>query len=83
MDLQQENKLKDQEIAKTMNNPQDLGWANGWCKNGEYYEPEIVKKCRQENHERSDIDIGRPHRGTNHVIRCRICNYVYHVDSSD
>lgn len=56
----------------------DLGWANGWSK-----DPDILFKCREEKHRVSDVDIGPPMRGLHHVVRCDICGYVYHYDSSD
>ena len=58
----------------------DLGWANDW-KMGQL--PEAVKKCRKLNHERSDIDVGPPNRGIEHVVRCDRCQILYRYDSSD
>ena len=54
----------------------DLGWANGWN-----VTPEIVKKCRKLKHTKSDVDHSRM-RGLDHEVRCDICGYVYHYDSS-
>jgi len=56
----------------------DLGWANGW--DGI---PLIVDRCISLKHGRSDIDVGPPNRGTEHVVECEICNYIYRYDSSD
>ena len=57
---------------------QDLGWKNGWRET-----PEIVEKCEALHHETSDVDMGPPYRGLDHVVTCRICGYQYHYDSSD
>ena len=62
------------EMPKVIN----LGWANGWKET-----PEIVKKCHALGHRPIDIDRGPPFRGLDHEVRCDICGYVYHVDSSD
>ena len=57
----------------------DFGWANGWSE-----EPEIVKKCKDAGHRRTITDIGRsPMRGLDNLVRCDICRYEYHYDSSD
>lgn len=56
----------------------DLGWANGWSET-----PGMVKKCHQAKHKTSDIDVGPQNRGIHHIVRCDICGYVYHYDSSD
>ena len=56
----------------------DFGWANSW-----QGEPELVAKCREMKHQVSDVDVGPPHRGIEHVVRCDICGYVYRYDSSD
>jgi len=57
---------------------EDLGWANGWVET-----PDIVKKCEELKHVTSDIDYGPPHRGLEHRVVCKICNYIYYYDSSD
>lgn len=54
----------------------DLGWGNGWKQT-----PEIVKNCRKLKHRVSDIDHSGM-RGTDHEVRCDVCGYVYHYDSS-
>lgn len=77
--MRQENKKRDDEIARQQKNPTDLGWMNGW---GEPY-PEKYLKCKELKHENSDIDIGPPYRGIEHVCRCIPCNIVYRYDSSD
>lgn len=57
----------------------DLGWVNGWSET-----PEIVKKCRELNHDTTDTDEGRiKYRGYDTVTRCATCGYKYHCDSSD
>jgi hypothetical protein len=56
----------------------NLGWANDWTE-----DPEIIKKCKEAKHPTSDVDVGPPHRGIEHVVKCDICNYVYRYDSSD
>lgn len=56
----------------------DLGWANEWTKN-----PEIVTECQKKNHVVSDVDVGPPHRGIEHVVKCAECKYTYRYDSSD
>ena len=56
----------------------NLGWLNCWEET-----PEIVTLCRKEKHPVSDIDVGPPHRGIEHVVKCEICKYVYRYDSSD
>ena len=56
----------------------DFGWANGWKE-----KPALVVKCREAKHRPSDIDIGPPFRGMEHVVRCDQCGYVYRYDSSD
>ncbi len=57
---------------------ENLGWANGWKE-----DPQIVKDCRAKNHKTSDVDVGPPYRGLEHVVKCEICDYVYRYDSSD
>lgn len=74
---------KDQKFAALQKNPIDLGWANGWKETP----PEILacRKVRDDGvkHDMSDEDVGPPHRGIEHVVRCVQCNYVYRYDSSD
>jgi len=57
----------------------NLGWANGWSET-----PEIVKKCRELGHQRSDNSDapGVPYKCFVHTVRCDICGYVYKYDSS-
>jgi hypothetical protein len=57
---------------------QNLGWANSWSET-----PDIVKKCQENKHSVSDVDVGPPNRGIEHVVKCVICRYVYRYDSSD
>ena len=53
-----------------------LGWANGWLE-----VPEIVRRCNEQGHTHSYVD--RTHgRGLDNEVRCDICGYVYHYDSS-
>ena len=78
-----------------MNDYQDLGWANNWPSRiwtkpdgtifveKEDTTPDIIKQCRALSHTLSDVDIGPPHRGLEHVVKCQICGYVYRYDSSD
>jgi hypothetical protein len=66
-----------------------LGWANNWYTWGGKLLPEHAEKqamldaCRAAKHQPTDIDMGPPHRGSDHVVTCKICGYVYHYDSSD
>lgn len=57
----------------------DLGWANGWQKT-----PTIVLECRKAGHKVSDKSDapGVPYACYSSTVRCDICGYVYHVDSS-
>jgi hypothetical protein len=64
---------KDRDVAF-----RDYGWENGWSK-----VPEAVEKCQQAKHITSNIDIGPPFRGINHMVTCPICKIRYHYDSSD
>jgi len=59
----------------------DLGWANDWADTPR--EPEEYKKCCEAKHKITDIDVGPPHRGMDHVCTCDICNIRWHYDSSD
>ena len=56
----------------------DFGWTNGWEET-----PALIVKCQEAKHRPSDVDIGPPHRGLEHVVRCDQCGYVYRYDSSD
>lgn len=56
----------------------NLGWANSWRET-----PAIVQQCREAKHRTSDVDVGPPFRGIEHVVRCDICGYVFRYDSSD
>lgn len=60
----------------------DLGWAN---KGGETYRiiQEHLERCRTLGHQQTDIDVGPPMRGIEHVVTCRECGFVYRYDSSD
>ena len=56
----------------------DLGWANSWKEI-----PDEVKNCDAMAHNKSDVDVGPPHRGLEHQVVCKICGYIYRYDSSD
>jgi hypothetical protein len=56
----------------------DYGFANCWRKN-----PEAVKRCRKLGHKTTDVDVGPPMRGTDHVVTCDVCRIRWHYDSSD
>ena len=56
----------------------NLGWANSWGSN----EPEIVKKCKELNHKTIYINHDLSMHGLDNEVRCDICGYVYHHDSS-
>jgi len=56
----------------------DFGWANSWWET-----PELVRRCKELRHKCSDRDVGPPHRGLEHVVKCAECRYVYRYDSSD
>ena len=56
----------------------NLGWANSWKEN-----PQEFEDCRAAEHDTSDIDIGPPNRGIEHVVRCDLCRIVHRYDSSD
>ena len=56
----------------------NLGWANDWDD-----DPQVVKDCRAKKHRTTDVDVGPPHRGMEHVVTCTECGYVYRYDSSD
>lgn len=56
----------------------DLGWANSW---GET--PKMLENCIKLGHRRTDVDLGSPNRGLNHEVKCGICKFIYHYDSSD
>jgi hypothetical protein len=63
----------------------NLGWENGWS-----VTPQIVKDCKAWGHQLHERNLDpsmqrccpRPD-GLNHEVRCDICGYVYHYDSSD
>ena len=56
----------------------DLGWANSWKET-----PQEAIDCRAADHDTSDIDIGPPNRGIQHIVRCELCRIVHRYDSSD
>ena len=56
----------------------DLGWMNSWRE-----DPPEYTKCVELKHKRTDIDVGPPHRGIEHVVTCDICKIVCRYDSSD
>jgi len=53
----------------------DYGWANGWSE-----EPQIIKDCRKAGHKTRDFC--HDHYGIHNEVRCEICKYIYHYDSS-
>lgn len=55
----------------------DLGVANGWEK-----EPDIVKECKRLKHKTSESSNDPPFRRHYWEVRCDICGYIYHYDSS-
>ncbi len=55
-----------------------LGWANDWKE-----DPEVVVNCHRLKHKPTDVDVGPPNRGIEHVVTCRECGYYYKYDSSD
>ena len=59
----------------------DFGWANDWGRTGGT--PGLVLACQQAHHKVSDVDVGPPMRGMEHVVRCDQCGYIYRYDSSD
>ena len=56
----------------------DLGWANNWKENQQEFED-----CLAAGHTTSDVDVGPPNRGIEHVVRCELCRIVHRYDSSD
>lgn len=58
-----------------------LGWMNGWRPDDPAWAE--LKKCSDAGHVREDIDIGPPHRGIDHRVRCYTCGFEYHYDCSD
>lgn len=57
----------------------DLGWMNSWKE-----DPALYLKCLSLGHRTSDIDMGPPKKGWEHVVKClEGCGYVYRYDSSD
>lgn len=59
----------------------DYGWLNDGIVGGE--RSEAIRKCRELGHKPTDIDVGPPHRGLEHVVTCELCQYQYRYDSSD
>ena len=55
----------------------DLGWANGWAE-----DPAIVKACEKAGHKTTTINRDPSWHGLHNEVRCGICRYVYHYDSS-
>ncbi len=58
----------------------------GWLNNGPNKErDDAIALCRSHNppHRVTDIDVGPPNRGIEHVVTCETCGYVYRYDSSD
>jgi len=55
----------------------NLGWANGWKE-----DPAIVKRCRELGHDPMHNNLDRSMHGLNTEVRCDVCGYVYHYDSS-
>ena len=66
-------------LLKPASKPIDLGWANGWNE-----EPEMVKKCRELGHKRSNKSDapGVPYKCSTHTVRCDTCHYFFKYDSS-
>jgi hypothetical protein len=61
----------------------DFGWANSWCNHDTDRTPQEIKDCLEEKHDIIDIDVGSQNRGSHHVVKCEICNIMWHYDSSD
>lgn len=60
----------------------DFGWANAGGAVAEAID--ILRHlCREKGHQPTDIDVGPPMRGIEHVVSCVTCGYVYRYDSSD
>lgn len=57
---------------------QSLEWANSWDRN-----PWLFERCHALGHAMTDVDIGPPHRGLEHVVWCDECKIFYRYDSSD
>ena len=55
----------------------DLGWENGWTKT-----PEIVKRCQHLGHTPVRENHDPTWHGLDNYVRCDICKYFYHYDSS-
>ncbi len=53
---------------------ESLGYMNGWTKI-----PEIVIKCKEQEHEKEKRNIGR----CLNQYSCKECGYYYNVDSGD
>jgi hypothetical protein len=59
----------------------DMGWLNHPTQR---LQIDIMRQiCQEQNHKTTDIDVGPPNRGMDHVVSCATCGYVYHYDSSD
>ena len=59
----------------------DIGWLNDWL--GSPREHPEYTKCREAKHRISDIDIGPPMRGMDHLCECDICQIRWYYNSSD
>ena len=59
----------------------DLGWLNDWL--GTSREPKEYKDCRALHHPIEDNDVGPPNRGLDHVVKCKVCEIMWHYDSGD
>ncbi len=57
----------------------DLGWANGWGDR----KPQLVVNCTLAGHKTEHYDRDARGRGHDNVVRCVLCGYEYHYDSSD
>jgi len=57
----------------------NLGWANNWKET-----PEVVLKCREQEHPEKGLTEGQAdHVRCVSTSTCRLCGYTYKVDSSD
>lgn len=72
-DAKQLLKEKQQRSRETV----DLGWANGWTE-----DPQILKDCKKAEHPRRETNRDPSWHGLHTEVRCDICNYIYHYDSS-
>jgi hypothetical protein len=57
----------------------DLGWANGWGGR----KPQLVVNCTLAGHKTEQFNRDASGRGHDNVVRCVLCGYEYHYDSSD